>query len=76
MEDSSKTIAGPHVDECFLTVQHQGEAKGTFASFAKVETYVATPGDGRKAKGVVLFYSDVFGELDSWRCFVREEAHA
>ena len=47
-------------DACFKSVQHEGEAKGTFEEIGSVQTYIASPPEGTKEKGIILFYSDVF----------------
>ncbi|KAH8118720.1 alpha/beta-hydrolase [Phellopilus nigrolimitatus] len=53
-------------DDCCKGVKHSGEPKGTIEKIAGLDTYIATPSylaAGQPAKGVILFYADVFGPL-------------
>ena len=61
MSGNDTIIAHPPGDDCFRAVQHVGNPKGKFESIGGVETYVAVPEAGTSSKGVILYYSDVFG---------------
>ncbi|THH09773.1 hypothetical protein EW145_g1784 [Phellinidium pouzarii] len=63
---TDKVLAQAPGDDCFRAVQHSGEPKGSIEKIAGVDTYVATPPQlsrGQPAKGVILFYADVYGPL-------------
>ncbi|KAI5120824.1 hypothetical protein M0805_003220 [Coniferiporia weirii] len=63
---SDKVLAQAPGDDCFKAVQHSGDPKGTILKIAGVDTYVSTPPQnvkGQPAKGVILFYADVYGPM-------------
>ena len=61
MSSESKVLAHPPGDHCVTGVKHTGDPQGKIEEINGVETYVAFPSS--KAKGVILFYADVFGPL-------------
>ncbi|KAH8113618.1 alpha/beta-hydrolase [Phellopilus nigrolimitatus] len=63
---TDKVLAQAPGDDCCKGVKHTGEPKGTIEKIAGLDTYIATPSylaAGQPAKGVILFYADVFGPL-------------
>lgn len=59
----SAIIAKPPGEHCVRGVQHTGEPKGHIEDIRGIQTYISLPPDGISPKGVVIFYSDVFGPL-------------
>ena len=63
---SDKILAQAPGDDCYRTVQHYGEPKGRVEKIGDIDTYIATPPTGTAsipAKGIILFYADVYGPL-------------
>jgi hypothetical protein len=56
---SSTVVAHSSSEHCYTSVKHTGEPKGKIEKINGVDTYIALPSSN--AKGVILFYSDVFG---------------
>lgn len=57
---TDRILAEAPGDDCCKGMRHTGESKGVIKNIAGVDTYVATPPDG-KAKGVLLYFADVWG---------------
>lgn len=58
---SETYLAKPPGDCCLEGTIHKGEPRGSFATIANVETYIATPKEGAGNGHVVLYFSDVWG---------------
>lgn len=54
-------IAKPSDVCCTKGTLHEGEPRGRFETIADVETYIATPGEGKANGHVLLYFPDVWG---------------
>lgn len=57
---TDKILAEAPGDQCCQGMKHFGDPKGTIEEIAGVETYIASPPEG-KAKAVLFYYADVWG---------------
>ncbi|KAG1842230.1 hypothetical protein DFJ58DRAFT_806479 [Suillus subalutaceus] len=48
-------------EHCFIAVSHSGTPVGYQEEIANVQTYVSEPTNPSESKGVILYFSDVFG---------------
>lgn len=60
-KDDDHYLAKPSGSCCLKGVLHEGKARGRYATIAGVETYIATPPDGRGNGHIILYFPDVWG---------------
>ncbi|CZR63622.1 related to dienelactone hydrolase [Phialocephala subalpina] len=54
-------LAKPSGACCLKGTIHQGDPKGSYATIAEVETYIATPPQGKENGHILLYFPDVWG---------------
>lgn len=54
-------LAKPSGPCCLKGTIHQGDPKGSYATIAEVETYIATPPQGKENGHILLYFPDVWG---------------
>lgn len=60
-EAPNEYLAKPSGACCLKGTLHEGEARGKWDSIAGVETYIATPSEGKANGNVLLYFPDVWG---------------
>jgi hypothetical protein len=58
---SNEYLAKPSGACCLKGTLHEGEAQGTWAEIADVETYIAKPPLGKANGNILLYFPDVWG---------------
>jgi len=59
--DQDTYLAKPSGACCLKGTIHTGEARGKWETIAGVETYIATPTEGKENGNVLLYFPDVWG---------------
>lgn len=60
-QTSDQYLAKPSGPCCLKGTLHEGESKGRWQTIANVETYIATPPEGKANGNVLLYFPDVWG---------------
>jgi len=61
MASKSSYLAQPSGACCLTGNIHEGNAQGTFAGIAGIDTYIAKPEEGKANGNIVLYFPDVYG---------------
>lgn len=76
MGDSDAYLAKPSGACCLEGIIHEGNPGGTYTTIADVETYVATPPEGKSNGNIVFYFPDVFGFFTNGLLIVDAIANA